>query len=125
MPGAAGYSQSQGRVKIKDSFLEAHKNEFGNEIDLLMLTPVAAFENTQVPKIGPNGSFIPRGISIDGKDDGAGGADWTATVANINGKEMNDPDQIQEMFATHITHGNRFRCIYPRHTTARGIIIHQ
>ena len=117
-------SQSEGRVMLSDTFLDEHKNETGNEIDCFMLTPEAAFENTKMPRKGPGGVFFPRGISINGAlSDGA--IDYTADSAKINGKEFDDPEPMQEYFTLHAIHQNRFRFIYPRNTTARGIILHQ
>jgi hypothetical protein len=109
---------------ISDAFLDEHKDETGNEIDCFMLTPSAAFEHVNVPKKGPAGIFLSRAVSINAGTTNSA-LDYSAAYAAINGKEVDDPEPMTQYFALQIMHPQRFRYIYPRHTTARGIILHQ
>jgi len=117
-------SQSEGRVMISDDFLDTHKSENGNGIDCYLLTPADAFVQPKVPKRGIGGIFLSRMVSINGAVSGSG-IDYNADYAVINGKEPDDPDHMQQYFTLHQLHAQRFRFIYPKHTTARGIILHQ
>jgi len=122
---------AEGRVKISDDYLQAHKstNNSSADIDIERLTPVAAFVYTQVPATGRNGRFEPRGVSVDGAVDSDDNPDFTATSGIINGWYKNDPDSpgranlMTERFTCGITHPCRFKKIRPYETTARGIII--
>ena len=119
---------AEGRVKIRDSYLEAHyKDGSGTaDIDIYRLTPAEAFEFVQVPRTGGAGMMEPRGISVNGAIDSDENTDLTATSGIVYGRYKNDPDNqnpLDERFSCGITHPCRFKMIRPRNTTARGIII--
>lgn len=113
------------RIKIRDSYLEDNYKNTGSgaDIDIINLTPAAAFETTNVPRSGQSGQFEPRGISIDAAIDSDENPDLTATSAILYCRYKNDPNVLAERFSCAITHPCRIRVIRPYQTTARGIHI--
>jgi hypothetical protein len=70
--------------------------------------------------------FVPRGITIDGDNSGAGGAlAPAATYAAVKGILWDEtpPEAKTRYLGTHGNHARRYRGIYAMGTTARGIEI--
>lgn len=126
---------TDGRLTIRDAFLEANRNNPAVVIDCITMTPRDAFDNVVTfdgadhivaGGKGNNAHFEPRGISIDGDRSNEGGVDLTADSGLVNGclrNERNGCEVVQRLMCG-VTHPNRYRAIYPHHTTARGIKIH-
>jgi hypothetical protein len=122
-------ARSEIRVMIKNSYLETNKGVTGSgaDIDIVKLTPPAAFEylttkaGRGIAKSGINGPFEPRGISVNGDDSDDTRA---ATYGFVNGASKNDPYFLSEKFSSGVIHPVSIAKIRPSGTTARGIIIH-
>lgn len=120
---------SEARAVIDNAYLDNAAN-VGKVIDVVNLTPPEAFmrikRGRKLPKAGRNGTFDPRGISINFESDGAGGLDTDATLALVDNQEKNEPFFFPDRFAIGVVHPVRIRKIrVGPNTTARGIKIHQ
>ena len=108
----------QGRVKLSDTFLA---NNPGVVIDLQRLTPAAAFEQTNLPKMGSNGMFHPRWIKVSSNGGGA-----TDTYGQVEVMGWNDVSFSTEVYTTHEWHPDWINKIrVGANTTARDISIGQ
>ena len=128
MAEAGILARSEQRVLISDTYLENNRNVTGAgaDIDLLTLTPVAAFVGLNnsaargIPRSGVNAAYNPRAVSINGNTDGV----QNGNSGIINGQAANDPYFMDELIAAEHLHRVCLRAIRPRGTTARDIIIH-
>lgn len=115
-PGIA--APSEGEVVISDAYLNDNAADPSVEIDLVRLTPNAAFESTNLPR---NNGIIPRGVAInEHKDDTA---QSEASDATINRKVANGAIFFKARYTCRIIHPDRITKIRPYMTSARGILI--
>jgi len=126
MAGPGIIAGSEQRIKINDDYLNANSGNTNAVIDLLELTPPAAFqkESRRLPNAGRMGKFEPRGISCDGSKTNNGSTDLTASSAFVNAKEKSEQHFLQQRYNCGMIHAARITKIKPFNTTARGIIIH-
>ncbi len=132
MPTPGISAPSDGRVAILDSWLESNRNTDAR-VDLHRLEPRAAFANTSwfqgeqyLPGGGRNRNahYDPRGVMVDGARRNNGTVNKAAAYGFINGCLRNEAAPLQERYNCGQMHPCRFRYVYARNTTARGIKIH-
>jgi len=107
---------------VSDQYLDNNAANPGAEIDIIKMTPSGAFETKRVAPTGTDGTFEPRGVSINGVLVN-GKVDGEASFAWMKRKLKNDAESARLKYATGVIHSDRVRYIYPMGTTARGIAV--
>lgn len=117
-------------IKISDTYLDANAADKNAIIDILKLTPEAAFENhtlaqTGVSRAGLAARFEPRWIKISQVINLQGVIDESLYSGWINKRLKSNPahNYNTERYLIGIDHPESVGYIRPFGTTARGIVL--